>query len=591
MRSIQDSSGIAACIERFRYQAPTSSESRSPISKDKFWWLNTSGDNFVQTDPAGIGCNDEKIVDISKEDNICSYSMEDSDYSNDHINHKIQNVKKEAHNEFQNKPYYRNRKDHNVVIHPNLVEDQSIMDSGDSDEVNDLDKYADRLLRKCDLLLAGYNSSNANIHKSTIADREKWTNKALSHYDRPTKNESEADTFVESDSSYGSDSDVEVSRNSSPSITSSTADQGKNLLTAGHKIHIDTSERMQQLPSSVENRAGNFSPEEISTSLFLSTDSWGGLLSQQNISDIELRESDDIWQRDLIPQSAVESEKEMYNDVESAPRTSPPSISEISDVNNLVNVCQNSSKSVTKELSSVSLSDSISLGMVALPVSCSKSTPTETFSKNETECIVSRDALFNDMIINPNNEVKILAKPSQSIDPELSSPLCASSSSSRKPYSKGVASNYITSPESPNFSFRKSDDQQSIFLYLSSSSELEGALSTAAEIRTIKCNLKEYHEVVADEERSRCDDETVTVANYDIDEVAGTESAISKESEIYDESENKEILTSSGIDQHKNDHCLTDVQVSPFLCDELTRLLWTRLCVVRAQIADALEAE
>jgi hypothetical protein len=63
----------------------------------------------------------------------------------------------------------------------------------------------------------------------------------------------------------------------------------------------------------------------------------------------------------------------------------------------------------------------------------------------------------------------------------------------------------------------------------------------------------------------------------------------SNELEINEDYQNNEVISEKigkvMIDEREKH--LTDVQVTPFLSDELTRLLWTRLCVVRAQIAKA----
>jgi hypothetical protein len=63
----------------------------------------------------------------------------------------------------------------------------------------------------------------------------------------------------------------------------------------------------------------------------------------------------------------------------------------------------------------------------------------------------------------------------------------------------------------------------------------------------------------------------------------------SNESEIIENYQNNALI-SEKIEQvmiDEREKHLTDVQVTPFLSDELTRVLWTRLCVVRAQIAKA----
>jgi hypothetical protein len=210
---MQDLSSIAACIQRFRYQAPTPSESRSPISKDKFWWLNSSVDDSIETDvknTPSVKCdlsqgqgqhedrrrdyrndrqyksrerhsrsnerrsrspeerretsvfNEETFGDVSTGviDRYLEKECDSFDYSKVLM---TQGGKKDNQNTYS-ESYHRN-KDHNVGVHSNHIEDHTHRDDSN---VDNLDNYADRLLRKCDLLLAGYNSTNTNTSTTNI---------------------------------------------------------------------------------------------------------------------------------------------------------------------------------------------------------------------------------------------------------------------------------------------------------------------------------------------------------------------------------------------------------------------------------------
>jgi hypothetical protein len=231
---MQDSSSIAACIQRFRYQAPTPSESRSPISKAKFWWLNSSVDDSIETDmknTPSVKCdssqgqgqyedrgrdhrndreyksrerhsrsnerirsrspeerrktsvfNDETVGDVST-GAIDRYSEKDGDYFNYSkilMSHEIQGGKKDNQNAYSE--FHHRNKDHNVGVRSNHIEDHT--DRDNVDNLDNLDNYADRLLRKCDLLLAGYNSTNANTSTTNIEKGSKKTHSDYNHLSR-----------------------------------------------------------------------------------------------------------------------------------------------------------------------------------------------------------------------------------------------------------------------------------------------------------------------------------------------------------------------------------------------------------------------
>ena len=160
---------IAACIQRFRYQAPSSSESRSHISREKFWWLQCSHEDNVLDDVPEIQ-HDSAIID--RFDAI--KSSDDSTDSDDMMSlerdapfpRQLQKVKEKL-----------NHTSHPHTLSSSLPE-SSMTTNAQLDVVFNLDNYAERLLVKCDMLLKGYSTSSTgtrnlgNNRKSSIATVE-----------------------------------------------------------------------------------------------------------------------------------------------------------------------------------------------------------------------------------------------------------------------------------------------------------------------------------------------------------------------------------------------------------------------------------
>ena len=160
---------IAACIQRFRYQAPSSSESRSHISREKFWWLQCSHEDKVLDDVPEIqhGSAVSDLFDAIKSSN-------DSRDSDD-----MMSLESDA-------PFPRQlpkvKEMPNCTSHPHTLSsslpESSMTTNAQLDVVFNLDNYAERLLVKCDMLLKGYSTSSTgkrnlgNNRKSSMATAE-----------------------------------------------------------------------------------------------------------------------------------------------------------------------------------------------------------------------------------------------------------------------------------------------------------------------------------------------------------------------------------------------------------------------------------
>jgi hypothetical protein len=223
----QPDSVIAACIQRFRHQAPAPSEDRSRIPVGKFWWLDPS----AQNDLVGSSSS-SKNLDIKQEDpyrettspksaqsSLPEQLTQLSCGSSSSGNSTEKETKAIENTDDENRS--TRRKSEQSVHHQYFNQDLKIHSV---DDVLNLDNYAEKLLQKCDLLLSGYNTtSKERSSRSPNFDFEKRVsegsktrirgnhsaavrNKSASNSRRPmTVSESQV-TF----SSYDSDSKSEA---------------------------------------------------------------------------------------------------------------------------------------------------------------------------------------------------------------------------------------------------------------------------------------------------------------------------------------------------------------------------------------------
>jgi hypothetical protein len=155
---------IAACIERFRNQAPTPSNARRQIPAGKFWWLDANPSKDVIEPAPRPHAN---IVDRGTADRYRSTSPfceSDGESTSDGDIHFQKIV-----------PKTLIRSDVDIYSPLEGIPAAELMFSHDSAQHDlkaafNLDSYAEKLLMKCDLLLKGYDKP-----KGTEADkRTNW---------------------------------------------------------------------------------------------------------------------------------------------------------------------------------------------------------------------------------------------------------------------------------------------------------------------------------------------------------------------------------------------------------------------------------
>ena len=147
---------IAAYIRRFRNQAPTPSDNRRQIPSGKFWWLDGSNEvERVMPKPATTAA--------------------DEDYNDRYLRQLQESLESDnATNSFDNGIYIKNSRQRLINSTEfsqdtfNTYDSRSNnqrsgasvqLGSSDLDAAANLDNYAEKLLMKCDLLLKGYTSA------------------------------------------------------------------------------------------------------------------------------------------------------------------------------------------------------------------------------------------------------------------------------------------------------------------------------------------------------------------------------------------------------------------------------------------------
>ena len=278
---------IAACIQRFRYQAPSPSEGRLQIPSDKFWWLNSSTKDDIKSGP-------QDMVDHVAGDPAENSSSSDFDGHNPAGNMSRALLDNNSYEFEIDAPIRREVSTNNEIFNqgsnvipnsraPPMPLSDTVSDDTDLDIVINLDNYAERLLMKCDLLLKGYNTSSSDKNRTvgtgaksvgrvkTIRDGD--SEKSLRKESQgalPANTRSRRDpmkrtvpSILFQDNNYDSDRDSDCSSDSA----ATSADSDPSLLSSSQTKHHSISQ---------ENKL-DVSP--VGTSLALSADSWGDLLS------------------------------------------------------------------------------------------------------------------------------------------------------------------------------------------------------------------------------------------------------------------------------------------------------------------------
>lgn len=148
---------IATCIQRFRYQAPSSSESRSQISLRKFWWLDSAHEN-VERNGTRTGV-DFEMPEVEV-DSLISDKSEASKNCRDFDDSLSAESGVPSPRKFPEMIEIRSHGSrHNVC---STLPERSMITNAQLDIVLNLDNYAERLLMKCDMLLKGYSTSSTD---------------------------------------------------------------------------------------------------------------------------------------------------------------------------------------------------------------------------------------------------------------------------------------------------------------------------------------------------------------------------------------------------------------------------------------------
>jgi hypothetical protein len=167
---------IAACIERFRNQAPTPSNARSQIPAGKFWWLVANPPkDVIEPTPRPLA----NLVDRGTADRYGStsplYESDDESTSDGDIH--FQKIVPKTRSDVDT---------YGPLEDISATEQMFSSDSTDHDlkAAFNLDSYAEKLLMKCDLLLKGYDKPKEHrlSDESTGLRRSKMDNK--DHYAR-----------------------------------------------------------------------------------------------------------------------------------------------------------------------------------------------------------------------------------------------------------------------------------------------------------------------------------------------------------------------------------------------------------------------
>jgi hypothetical protein len=169
---------IAACIERFRNQAPTPSNARSQIPAGKFWWLDANPPkDVIEPAPRPLTNLVERGTAERYRSTSPLYESDDESTSDGDIHFQ----------KIVPKTLIRSDVDRYGPLED--ISATELMFSSDSTDHDlkaafNLDSYAEKLLMKCDLLLKGYDKPKEHrlSDESTGLRRTKMDNR--DHYTR-----------------------------------------------------------------------------------------------------------------------------------------------------------------------------------------------------------------------------------------------------------------------------------------------------------------------------------------------------------------------------------------------------------------------
>ena len=283
----QTDSVIAACIQRFRHEAPAPSESRSRVPAGKFWWLDPSAQNdLVGSSPTNVDSNIEgsyrektssksaQILLLEQRNRLGSSSGRET-AATENSDEIRSSAKKLSDRSNQHQFFDQDLKFHDV------------------DDVLNLDNYAEKLLQKCDLLLSGYDSTtNERSSKSPnwaygkkISDRSKT--RPREEYYAPSRHK---DTVTARRPMALSESQETMSSDNSDSKSEEASDEiSANSSNTDRLLQILSSESYKQpFRSKMDLDDSDRPVSPLRSSIDASAPNWTGQHSEDSFSQLSL---------------------------------------------------------------------------------------------------------------------------------------------------------------------------------------------------------------------------------------------------------------------------------------------------------------
>lgn len=300
---------IAACIERFRYQAPTPSSARSQIPAGKFWWLDANqSKNEVEPAPRPVANNIDRGTADRYRSTSPIYESDDESTSDGDIHY--QNIA----------PKMFTRSDVDIYSPLKGISAAELMFSNDSTHHDlkaafHLDSYAEKLLMKCDLLLKGYDKPKEQRLPDERTGRGRCRIDDADNYTRSDGIENSRVSFLNGKKQGLASLSMEtLSEEDSISLNKT------EYTTDGH--HGTSNKKYSQLGSHRPSQSLNLSDSidslpmsPLGLSLAFSADSWSGL-QLQGIKVPASTEKDSSNSHPAIEQTAVTSVRDAAADVE-----------------------------------------------------------------------------------------------------------------------------------------------------------------------------------------------------------------------------------------------------------------------------------
>ena len=283
----QTDSVIAACIQRFRHEAPAPSESRSRVPAGKFWWLDPSAQNdLVGSSHTNV---DSNIEGPYRENTLCKSAQIFFPEQRNRFSSSSGRATTATENSDEIRSSEKKLSDKS---NQHQFFDQDLKFHGIDDVLN-LDNYAEKLLQKCDLLLSGYDSTtNERSSKSSnwaygknISEGSKT--RPREDYYAPSRFKAAATVrrpmaLSESQETVTSDNSDSKSEEASDEISADSSNTDRLLQILSSKSYI------QPFHSKVDSDGSDSPVSPLRTSIDASAPNWTGLHSEDRFSQLSL---------------------------------------------------------------------------------------------------------------------------------------------------------------------------------------------------------------------------------------------------------------------------------------------------------------